>query len=79
MKRKAGKDFKNQKWIHKANLHFIVDGNIKETILTEQPYSICRMKKAELERTTHYKLGKLVVISHRSKDKDAAIDKELNK
>ena len=73
------KKFENQKWIHKADLLWIVNGNIRETILSEQPYATCKKKKKELERTTHYKLGKLVVISHRSKDKDAAIDKELNK
>lgn len=72
------KKFENQKWIHKANLHFIVDGNIKETILTEQPYSICKMKKAELERTNHYKYGKLVVVSVRA-DQKTAINKELEK
>ena len=73
------KKFENQKWIHKADLLWIVNGNIRETILSEQPDATCKKKKKELERTTHYKLGKLVVISHRSKDKDAAIDKELNK
>ena len=67
--------FEKKKWIHKANLHWIVNGNIHETILSEQPYSTCRKKKAELERTSNYKLGKLVVVSCRTKDIKAAIDK----
>lgn len=62
------KNFKEQKWIHKANLHFIVNGQIKETILSEVPYPVARKKKKELERTNHYKLGKLVVVSVRAAD-----------
>ena len=58
--------FKNQKWIHKANLHWIVNGNIKETILSNVPYPVAREKKKELERTKNYKLGKLVVVSVRA-------------
>ena len=73
------KKFENQKWIHKADLLWIVNGNIREVILSEQPYATCRKKKKELEKTNWYKLGKLVVISHRSSDRQEAINKELNR
>lgn len=71
--------FENKKWIHKADLLWIVDGKEKEMIISNQPYAYCRKKKAELERTTHYKIGKLVVISNRTIDRQSAIDKELTK
>jgi hypothetical protein len=73
------KKFEKQKWIHKANLHWIVNGDIRETILFEQPYPTCRKKKKELEKINHYKYGKLVVVSCRVKDTQKAIDKELAK
>lgn len=69
--------FENKRWIHKADLIWIVNGKEKEVIMSNQPYAYCRKKKAELERTTHYKIGKLVVISRQSKDRQQAIDKEL--
>jgi len=62
------KDFAQQKWIHKANLYWIVNGKVMETIMSNVPYPVARKKKNELDRTTHYKPGKLVVISVREKD-----------
>ena len=73
------KKFEETKWIHKADLLWIVNGKIMERIMENQPYPYCRKKKEELDRTTHYKPGKLVVISNRVKDKQSAINKELEK
>ena len=55
-------------WQHNANLHWIVGGAIKETILSNQPYKVCNAKKRELMRTNHYRLGKLVVVSVQAKN-----------
>ena len=72
--------FENKKWIHKADLLWIVDGNVRETILSEQPYATCRKKLKELKKHPDYRgIGKLVVISHRSKNRKDAIEKELKK
>jgi len=62
------KDFKHQSWIHKANLHYIVNGKIQETIEKNVPYPIARKRKKELERSGNFRLGKLVVVSNREKE-----------
>jgi len=54
-------------WQHNASLHWIVNGKVKETIISNQPYSVCNAKKKELMRTNHYRLGKLVVVSVQAK------------
>lgn len=71
--------YENKKWIHKANLLWIVGGSIKEVILNQQPYPTCRKKRKELERTNRYNLGTLVIVSCRVKDQQSTIDKELAK
>jgi hypothetical protein len=71
--------YENKKWIHKANLYFIVNGKVYEEILMNVPYPTARKEKKRLLLTPDYKLGKLVVVSARNKDQQAAIDKELNK
>lgn len=71
--------YENKKWIHKANLLWIVNGITRETILSEQPYPTCRKKKKELLRTTNYNLGKLVIVSTRAKNQESEITKQLNK
>ena len=72
--------YENKKWIHKANLLWIVNGVTRETILSEQPYPTCRAKKKELSIDPAYRgIGKLVIVSARAKNQESAITKELNK
>jgi len=37
------------------NLVWIVDGKLKETILTNKDYAICKWKANQLKNTTHKK------------------------
>lgn len=74
------KKFEQQKFIHKANVYWIVNGSIREEILMNVPYPIARKEKAHCERQPEYRgIGKIVVVSARSKDQQSAIDKELGK
>ena len=74
------KKFEQQKWIHNANLYWIVNGKVHEEILMDVPYPIARKEKRALERTPDYRgIGKIVVVSARAKDQQAEIDKELKK
>lgn len=73
------KKYENKKWIHNANLYFIVNGKVYEEIMMNVPYPTARAQKNILERSPDYKLGKLVIVSARSKDQQSAIDKELNR
>lgn len=74
------KKFENQKWLHNANLYWIVNGKIREEILMNVPYPTAKSQKEMLERSPDYRgIGKLVVISARCKDQQVAIDKELNR
>lgn len=70
--------FENKKFIHNANLYWIVNGKIHEEVLMNVPYATARHEKKALERSPDYRgIGKLVVVSARSKDQQSAIDKEL--
>ena len=40
------------------NLVWVVDGKVKETILSNKPYAICKWKSNQLKNTTH-KIGLL--------------------
>jgi len=40
------------------NLAWIVDGKVKETILYNSPYAVCKWKANQLKNTTH-KVGLL--------------------
>ena len=71
--------YENKKWIHNANLYFIVNGKVYEEILMNVPYPTARVQKKILERSSNYNLGKLVIVSSRNKDQQGAIDKELAK
>jgi len=72
--------YENQKFIHKANLYWIVNGDIREEVLMNVPYPTAKAEKKELERSPDYRgIGKLVVVSARSKDQKGAIEKELAK
>lgn len=50
-------DYNSLKW----DLVWIVNGNIKETILTNENRALCYWEKAKLENSTH-KMGKLVLL-----------------
>ncbi len=72
--------YENKKFIHNANLYWIVDGKIREEILMNLPYPYVQQRKKILLRTPDYRgIGKLVVVSSRAKDQQDAIDKELAK
>jgi hypothetical protein len=78
--KKQSKQFENQKWIHKANVYWIVNGSVYEEILMNVPYPIARKEKAHCEKQPEYRgIGKIVVVSARAKDQQSAIDKELKK
>lgn len=77
---KESDKFENKKFIHKANLLWIVNGTTREEILMNVPFAVANEEKRYLNTTPDYRgIGKLVVVSARSKDQQAAIDKELNK
>ena len=60
---------KKDKWQHLANLNYVSGGKVVEVVLSNKPFAICRAKKRELDRTTHYKpYGHLVVVSAQAKD-----------
>lgn len=52
-------DYNNKTW----DLVWIVDGKIKETILTNENRGLCYWRKGQLEKTTHT-MGKLVLQEH---------------
>jgi len=48
---------------HKANLHFVMNGKIVETIEHDVSFSWANARKRELHRMLPYNKGKLVVVS----------------
>lgn len=52
-------DYNSKTW----DLVWIVDGKVKEVILTNENRGICYWKKQQLENSTH-KMGKLVLQEH---------------
>ena len=61
--------FENKKFIHNANLYWIVNGKVREEVLMNIPYPTARMHKRALDRSPDYRgIGILVVVSARVKD-----------
>lgn len=54
-------DYNSKTW----DLVWIVDGNIKETILTNENRALCYWKKQQLQNSTH-KMGVLVLMQHKN-------------
>lgn len=54
-------DYNSKTW----DLVWVVNGNIKETIESNQSRAICYAKKQKLENSTH-KMGKLILIAHKN-------------
>ena len=56
------------KWQHLFNLNFVSGGKVVEVILSNEIPSVVRAEKNKLERTDHYKYGRLVMVSANAKD-----------
>lgn len=53
---------------HNANLHFVSNGQLVETIESDVSFSWANSRKKELQNTVPYCYGKLVVVSIYAKD-----------
>jgi hypothetical protein len=53
---------------HKANLHFVCNGKIVETLEHDVSFAWANSRKRDLQHTIPYNKGKLVVVSIYAKD-----------